>query len=380
MDPRFRRGNLVSIVKYISDRVQVSNSEIAGDLHMSMPTVLQHIKTLQTKGIVEETGKHRSSGGRRASLFTLKKDLAYAVGLDIKRDRQIFLIADMLGKTVYSCTCEVPYEDSFAYFEKIRRNLDAALAASGLQRSKVVGVGISLPGIVDVSRNLLLQSHALGVSNVSFQGVERLIGFPVKIENDANCAACAELRSYKGNAVYLSLSDTVGGAVFVAGALHKGDCFKSGEFGHMVIDKDGEQCYCGKRGCVDAYCSARVLKAAGGGDLNTFFARLKRGEENAANVWRRYADYLALSISNLRMMFDCDVIIGGEVGGYLKDYQIRLMELLGQYNKFEYDNGYIKIGKFKDDGSAYGASLLFREEFIENLFVRPERVADYSVM
>ena len=175
MDPRFRRGNLVSIVKYISDRVQVSNSEIAGDLHMSMPTVLQHIKTLQTKGIVEETGKHRSSGGRRASLFTLKKDLAYAVGLDIKRDRQIFLIADMLGKTVYSCTCEVPYEDSFAYFEKIRRNLDAALTASGLQRSKVVGVGISLPGIVDVSRNLLLQSHALGVSNVSFQGVERLI-------------------------------------------------------------------------------------------------------------------------------------------------------------------------------------------------------------
>ena len=142
MDPRFRRGNLVSIVKYISDREQVSNSEIAGDLHMSMPTVLQHIKTLQTKGIVEETGKHRSSGGRRASLFTLKKDLAYAVGLDIKRDRQIFIIADMLGKTVYSCTCEVPYEDSFAYFEKIRRNLDAALTASGLQRGKGVGKNI----------------------------------------------------------------------------------------------------------------------------------------------------------------------------------------------------------------------------------------------
>ena len=367
MDPRFRRGNLVSIVKYISDRVQVSNSEIAGDLHMSMPTVLQHIKTLQTKGIVEETGKHRSSGGRRASLFTLKKDLAYAVGLDIKRDRQIFLIADMLGKTVYSCTCEVPYEDSFAYFEKIRRNLDAALTASGLQRSKVVGVGISLPGIVDVSRNLLLQSHALGVSNVSFQGVERLIGFPVKIENDANCAACAELRSYKGNAVYLSLSDTVGGAVFVAGALHKGDCFKSGEFGHMVIDKDGEQCYCGKRGCVDAYCSARVLKAAGGGDLNTFFARLKRGEENAANVWRRYADYLALSISNLRMMFDCDVVLGGSLSQYMPTYLPLLKRYVSANDPFSDNADYVSLSVLGGHAVPLGAALHFISAFLDEV-------------
>ena len=97
-----------------------------------------------------------------------------------------------------------------------------------------------------------------------------LSGIPSALRMTANSAAYAELgttavsgdaaEDEETNAVYLSLSNTVGGSICFGGQQYPGDNFKSGEFGHMVIEKNGRQCYCGKQGCMDAYCSALVLQ------------------------------------------------------------------------------------------------------------------------
>ena len=119
---------------------------------------------------------------------------------------------------------------------------------------------------------------------MSFSELERWLNFPFQVENDANCAAFAQLRGTKKDAVYLSLNDTVGGAIFLNGNLYRGDGFKSGEFGHMILEPGGKVCYCGKSGCMDAYCSAKILKSAGGGSLNSFFEALNRSDAQAQVV------------------------------------------------------------------------------------------------
>ncbi len=374
-----KKGNFITIARYISEHTQASNSEIANSLRMSMPTVLQHVKELLEQGVIEEEGKYESSGGRRASYFTLRRDLAYVIGLDIRRESMIFSVINMRGESMYTRRFKIPYEDSFLYFDQIRKNLNEFLDEAKISRQKVCGIGISLPGIVDDDKKFMLRSHALNVKNVSFLGLERILGYPIMIENDANCAAFAELHGYRGNAVYLSLSDTVGGAICMDGVLYKGDGFKSGEFGHMVVNKDGETCYCGKRGCFDAYCSAKVLKKAGDGELTVFFDKVKNGEQEAVAIWEKYSDYLALAVSNLRMVFDCDVVLGGEVGGYLEKYQFSLMERTNLYNKFEYDTEYLKIGKYKNEVSAYGAALRFRDDIFDDIIAGTEEISRVSV-
>ena len=362
-----KKNNLLAIAKFVSDGVNVSNSDIAAGLRMSMPTVLQHVKYLQEQGVIIEKGKFESNGGRKASVLSIAEDIAYAIGLDIKRDTIIFTLVNMCREILMTQKFDVPFENSLRYFEIIGAYLQKFIEQTQILSKKMIGVGISLPGIVDAKRKLLLRSHALNVKNVSLQGLERVIGYPIKIENDANCAAYAELRSYCKNAVYLSLNDTVGGAIFLKGELYRGEGFKSGEFGHMVIERNGRTCYCGKKGCIDTYCSAKVLKATAENDLSLFFDKLTKEDPVAVAVWKDYSDSLALIVANLRMAFDCDIVLGGEVGGYLEQYYTRLVDLTVKYNSFEDDIDYLRIGRYKYEASSYGASLQFVSEFFKTM-------------
>ena len=103
-----KKGNFITIARYISEHTQASNSEIANSLRMSMPTVLQHVKELLEQGVIEEEGKYESSGGRRASYFTLRRDLAYVIGLDIKRESMIFSVINMRGEWIDKRRFKIP--------------------------------------------------------------------------------------------------------------------------------------------------------------------------------------------------------------------------------------------------------------------------------
>ena len=87
-----------------------------------------------------------------------------------------------------------------------------------------MGVGISIPGIIDPKTNVLQRSHILEVSNISLLTFSKYIPYPVYFENDANSAAYAEIpKNEKTNIIYLSLSNTVGGAIYLGSSLYTGD-------------------------------------------------------------------------------------------------------------------------------------------------------------
>ena len=169
------------------------------------------------------------------------------------------------------------------------------------------------------------------------------------------------------DAVYLSLNNTLGGAFCINGKLVAGQNQKAGEFGHMILVPGGKKCYCGKQGCADAYCAASVLTDDTKETLEQFMKKVEEQDGQAVKVWKEYLNNLAILISNLRMAYDMDIILGGEVGGYLADHMIALGKKVMEYNGFEHDARYLKVCSYKREASAVGVAKHYLQAFIKTL-------------
>ena len=354
------------IVNYIINHKATSKVELSKDLNISMPTVLSNVKELLAGGIVIETGEYESTGGRKAKKISINPAYRYAVGIRITAKHIGFVLVNMKYEIEKYERIRLEFSTNTSYYSKIREELEAFLKDVE-NRERILGIGISIPGIVNLENRMLVKSHALQLENYSLNFLEQVFSLPVYFENDANAAMRAEdLNRYK-NALYLSLNNTLGGAFCIDGKLILGENQKAGEFGHLILVPGGKQCYCGKRGCADVYCAASALTDDTSQTLEQFMQQLEERKESAQQVWQEYLEYLAVLISNLRMAYDMDIILGGEVGGYLSDYMIPLEEKVMKYNGFDHDARYLKICSYKREASAVGVAKYFLQEFIKDI-------------
>lgn len=370
-----KQKNRVKTAMYILDHNGVSRQELAIALGFSMPTVFQNVSDLIECGLVCENGEYGSTGGRKAKILTMREGVRCALGVEITGHHVRMILTDLSRKMIDIEQKRFCFEDSTAYYMELGRIVQEFVKKNNVgpdAQCKLIGVGIALPGIIDPERHLLLKSHALDVENVGLWQFEQNIPYPVMFGNDANLAAFAEVKDKQRNSVYISLNDTVGGAIYQNGDINLGDNFKSGEIGHMILVPGGKKCYCGKRGCLDAYCSAKTLRLdENDRTLNRFFEELENGDPDCAKRWDTYLDYLAIMASNLRMAFDCDIILGGHVGGFMGGHMRTFGDKIRKYNNFEVDTSYIHIGQYKRECASIGAARMMVDNYIENLSVEP---------
>lgn len=211
-----------------------------------------------------------------------------------------------------------------------------------------VGIGIGCPGAISSSTGTVDRAYNLKWKNVALaEKLARHVNKPIKVSNDANVAALGETMFGAGrmynNTVMLTLGTGVGGGVIIDDKLYEGNESKGGELGHMVIVVDGEQCTCGRRGCLEAYCSASALirdtKRAMQADKSstmwkfsptldevdgrTAFECSKTGDAAAIAVVDNYIKYLGEGMLNFANIFRPQaMILGGGVcaqGDYLID-------------------------------------------------------------
>ena len=126
------------------------------------------------------------------------------------------------------------------------------------------------------------------------------------------------------------------------GRLWTGDTFQAGELGHMILIPGGRRCYCGKQGCADAYLSPRALKRDG---------------------WETYLDHLAVFITNLRILLNMDLVIGGQVGSKISPRLDALALKAAQYDQFARDIDYIFPCVRQEYSCALGAAEFGLEQF-----------------
>lgn len=374
-----KRANRNRVFRFINKRDKTSIPDIAAELGMSVPTALQMVNELKASGLVEEVGEFESTGGRKAKALASVKSVSHAVGIDITRNHIGMVLTDLSREVLYHTRIRMIFRNEAGYFKEIGNMLSDFLREYGLTGETVAGVGISLPAIVDSSRSYIAFSHALEIRNQSLEPYLQHIPYPCVVLNDANAAALTErihAEEFR-NLVYLSLSNTVGGAIVVGtnteengedgSGVFMGNDWRSGEFGHMVIHPKGRKCYCGKQGCLDAYCSAAVLSSHTDGDLELFFAELEQGNQKYEAVWNHYLEDLAIATDNLRMCFDCDVVLGGYVGSYIKPHMERIRKIAAPKNIFGSNAEYLKGCRYPIESSALGAAIYQIEKCIGNI-------------
>lgn len=347
------------VLNYMLKHGVTTKVELSRELNLSMPTILSNVNEMVENGIIVDAGEMESNGGRKARMLKLQKDYCFSIGVDITAHHIVTVLLDLGGEVLKRERIRENFASDVAYCnrlaEHIRQFYDGVVS-----EDKILGVGISLPGIINEKERVLEKSHALQLENYSLKTMEELIPFPIYFENDANAAMLAENFDNIENAIYLSLSNTLGGAVYINGGLYTGQYRKAAEFGHTILHPDGKMCYCGKQGCADAYCAASVLTQNGKFPLESFMEQIGTNK-NVTEMWQEYLENLAMLISNLRMVFDSDIILGGEIGGYLSDYMMDLREKVVKYNLFDGDTCYLKNCSCKKNASAIGVAKHFFE-------------------
>ena len=166
---------------------------------------------------------------------------------------------------------------------------------------------------------------------------------------------------------YINLGENVGGAVLVDGKLYSGPGKKAGKVGHIMMVPKGKKCFCGRRGCLNTVCGAEALRKACSGEIEDFFRKVKAGDVTCAKVWDNYLHYLSEAIVDLRMLFDCKVIVGGGITEFMEPYFDDLMKRTTEIDTFDNPTGYLRWGRIKIGAAAFGAALPFIHELWQNV-------------
>lgn len=365
-----KKLNKNRIFRLIYNSDKISRQEIADQLGLSLPTVNQNLKMLMEDGLIEYVGNFTSTGGRRAQAITINNDARKAISVNIKADYINVDVVGLKGQIIYSMAVKAHFSKSSAYIEKLTDVVRHAVDYVGADADDILGVGITVPGILDDEKQILISAPPLKAKNYDFTKLISAIDYPVVVMNDARAEAYAD-HWFNGKSedekIYIMLGEGVGGAYINASAIRNGVHNRGGEFGHMVIHPGGKQCLCGKKGCFEAYVSEKVLSSELDMTLDNFFELAAQGNKNNSNVLDEYMDNLALGINNIYTMMDCDIVLGGTVAPYLKQYDNSIKERLVNDYSFDTDADYLRISDGGGRKSGLGAALSFVARFIDGV-------------
>lgn len=366
-----RKQTRSSIYHYLYETQSFcSRQSLSLALGLSLPTIYQNLTELMESGLVCYSGETQSTGGRKASGLTIVPDARVAVGVSITENRLRFSAADLrLKELAYRKVPHMPFTQVSDFGVFLARELESFLDENQIDRAKLLGVGIAVPGAIASNGQRILLAPTLGLRDSDLTELTRYIPYPYFVENDATSSGYAEwfMRGGQSSTAYLSLENGVGGAVMLNGSAYAGDNRRSGEFGHMCVEPGGLACSCGKQGCLEAYCSARRISDDLGISLKDFFAGLERHEWSYELLWNDLLRHLAVGIGNIRMALDCDVVLGGFLTQYLSPYLSLLRHYVMSNNPFEQDAEYVQLGVLSKHTVPLGAALHFVQDFLDNV-------------
>ena len=191
------------------------------------------------------------------------------------------------------------------------------LAAMFHELGGTTSLGIGVPGLITPEGVVKASPNMPGAFNVPVGPQLRgQLGISVHVENDATMAAFGEWKAGAArgaeNAVMVTLGTGIGGGIVMSGKLQRGANGFAGEIGHMVVQRDGDECVCGRRGCWERYASGSALKMLSGGSSGEeVFAAAAAGDAKALEVVDTYAQWIAVGLASLTNICDPEIIVLG---------------------------------------------------------------------
>ena len=314
--------------------------------------------------------------------------MKYYIGIDLGGTNIVAGVVDENYKIISKASTKtnLPRPEKEIAADMARVSVQAVKEA-GLDMNQIEWVGIGTPGIANSEKGIIEYSCNLGFDNTPMVDyIKEYIDKPVFIENDANAAAYGEYvaGAAKGakNAVCITLGTGVGGGIIIDGRIYSGSIFAGAEIGHTVIEVDGPECACGRRGCFEVFSSAtgliRMTKEAMDNDKDTLmhkitaerngkvtartsFDAMRMGDKTAKAVVDKFIKYLAAGITNTINIFQPDILcIGGGVCNEGDPLLLPVRALVKKevYTRNSPKNTEIVIAKLGNDAGIIGAAFL----------------------
>ncbi len=263
-----RGRNRQRVVEILRTQGQVSQADIARATGLSRTTVSTLVMELKDAGFVVDTEPRssRRRGGRPAVQLSLRDPGHVVAGIDFGHSHVGVAVADLGHKVLAERRQELDVNRQAAQaLDAAARMFAEVLETAGVDRKKVVGAGIGIPGPVDRARGTAGSATILPgwVGLRIAKEMEARLGVPVEIENDANLGAAAELTWGAGrdcsNFAYIKAATGIGAGIVIDGHLLRGATGTAGEIGHTTLDERGLLCYCGNRGCLETVASGPAI-------------------------------------------------------------------------------------------------------------------------
>lgn len=363
----------------------IARVQLAKELGVSPASVTTITSELIEAGLIEEVAAPRESEatgrGRPAVALGVRADTFRVAGMKLSDREHTAVIIDFAGNMIAHVA--IPNRPGPLTVAELLDAVDSLLkrvcSKAGIARTELAGVGIGVPGFVDVAEGMVLWSSVLAERSVPLAAIAGArIGLPVTVDNDANLVALAELwfgagRSLSDFAV-VTIEHGVGMGLVLNHRIYRGSQRLGMELGHTKVQLDGALCRCGQRGCLEAYVADYALAREAATALNwvyregqpigvlleSLYDHAKAGNATARSIFRRAGRYLAVGLSNVISIFDPSLImLSGERMHY--DY-LYAAETLAEIESLAINTGRarppIRIHAWGDLLWAHGAAAL----------------------
>jgi fructokinase len=242
------------------------------------------------------------------------------IGLDLGGTKTEGIVMDEAGRILLRERLPTPQTDGY---DAILQNIYTLVRDLEKKTGQACHVGIGTPGAISARTGCLKNSNTVCLNGKPIKtDLEKILGRPIRIANDANCFALSEALdgAGKGHDMVFGviLGTGVGGGIVFHGKLHEGPQHIGGEWGHNILEPDGPPCYCGKRGCVETFLSgpglAQDWRRHGGDPLfeaKDIVVLAEQGDARAKAAMQRYFDRFGRALSVVINILDPDVIVLG---------------------------------------------------------------------
>ncbi|MCL1854139.1 MAG: ROK family protein [Clostridia bacterium] len=359
----------------------ISRPQITNLTKLSAASVGRITDELLGEGLISEFDSDTGNVGRRPTLLRVCGESVLALAVELDRDKQACAAVDLTGRVQYRTE-----RDFYAIAhnprelcELVREMADEVMSKPSLADKRFPGIGIALPGLVDIDSGTLLLGSQFRWHNVPFGAILQDI-FPamtVTLDNEMNARALAEslygVIRHEQNAVMLGIGSGVGAGIIVNGQVYRGNDNMAGEVGHIVMDPNGKMCECGRYGCLQTFVAdwaltedARRFKRDA--DIDDILQAADMGEQWAVSIIERFVRYTQTAISYFTSLLNPGVVVLS--GQLLEDYPVLKEWLLREnpshiWKPFSASSR-LTMSSLGRDGAIIGAATqLFRKVYDE---------------
>lgn len=375
--------------KTILDLVRVNKAVSKADLSqltgLSPTAVGMIVNKLLEKGYVHETGTGESKGGRKPMMLELKPDSFYTAGIDIDVCSMNMVLIDITSRIVYTKQVDTaPNLTAEETCTLIGVELKKILKQNAIKQEKVLGIGISVPGLIENDTQKIILAPNLGWKDIDLRrNIAISDKLPVYVENEAMASAICEnwIGSCQGvnNFICINIRSGIGSGIFTEGRLYRGAGGSAGEVGHITVDENGPRCGCGNYGCLETMASVkymeerarRLIRQGTASSMNLIedidricmfdvIAAAEKGDGAAIGILQESARYLGIAISILvNTLNPTKVVLGKEFVKYSNLVMEQLQAVVAaKALKYPASKVEIAASAIGEQSSALGAAII----------------------